>query len=229
MVKKLAFHFIFNNLPENWLFKGLKNWLFKGLKNWLFKCFQGNAEKTRRKRRRRSRQWRTEAQTSTITVGRSRCYHVWARTQSVITRRPPHPATSDRRLKQKLPTLIWLKGQKWMLWEPRRPTLIKTRMLLCTRKTVYRVRWSGYDRTGDTWEPITHLQGYFSMVKAFKESHEKDVERLAADRWCEVESKEAHALKNAPKHTVLCMKVWTLYMFQMVSGGLSLMSGLSGN
>jgi hypothetical protein len=76
MVKKLAFHFIFNNLPENWLFKGLKNWLFKGLKNWLFKCFQGNAEKTRRKRRRRSRQWRTEAQTSTITVGRSRCYHV---------------------------------------------------------------------------------------------------------------------------------------------------------
>jgi hypothetical protein len=57
------------------------------------------------------------------------------------------------------------------------------------KTTVYRVRWSGYDRTGDTWEPITHLQGYASMVKAFKESHEKDVERLAADRRREAESK----------------------------------------
>ena len=36
------------------------------------------------------------------------------------------------------------------------------------KTTVYRVRWNGYDRTGDTWEPITHLQGYASMVKAFK-------------------------------------------------------------
>ena len=86
------------------------------------------------------------------------------------------------------------------------------------KTTVYRARWSGYDRTGDTWEPITHLQGYASMVKAFKESHEKDVERLAADRRREAESKEAHALKNAPKHTVLCMKgltspVWTLVMY----------------
>jgi hypothetical protein len=55
------------------------------------------------------------------------------------------------------------------------------------KTTVYRVRWSGYDRTGDTWEPITHLQGYTSMVKVFKESHEKDVERLAADRGRETE------------------------------------------
>jgi hypothetical protein len=68
------------------------------------------------------------------------------------------------------------------------------------KTTLYKVRWSGYDRTGDTWEPITHLQGYASMVKAFKESHEKDVERLAADRRREAESKESHALKNAPKH-----------------------------
>ena len=71
------------------------------------------------------------------------------------------------------------------------------------KTTLYKVRWSGYDRTGDTWEPITHLQGYASMVKAFKE---KDVERLVADRRCESESKETHDLKNAPKHTVLYMK-----------------------
>ena len=32
------------------------------------------------------------------------------------------------------------------------------------------------------------LQGYSSMVKVFKESHEKDVERLAADRRHETES-----------------------------------------
>jgi hypothetical protein len=73
------------------------------------------------------------------------------------------------------------------------------------KATLHKVRWSGYDRTGDTWEPITHLQGYASMVKEFKESHEKDVERLAGDRRCESESKEAHALKNTPNHTVVCM------------------------
>ncbi len=91
------------------------------------------------------------------------------------------------------------------------------------KTTLYKVRWSGYDRTGNTWEPIIHLQGYASMVKAFKESHENGVERLAADRRRETESKEVHALKNAPKHTVLCMKgltspVWTMGMFQMVTG-----------
>jgi hypothetical protein len=46
------------------------------------------------------------------------------------------------------------------------------------KTTLYKVHWSGYDRTGDTREPITHLQGYTDMVKAFNESHEKDVERL---------------------------------------------------
>ncbi len=91
------------------------------------------------------------------------------------------------------------------------------------KTTLYKVRWSGYDRTGDTWEPIIHLQGYATMVKGFKESHEKDVERLVADRRRETESKETHTLKNTPNHTVLCMKdltspVWTLDMFQMLTG-----------
>ena len=27
------------------------------------------------------------------------------------------------------------------------------------KTTLCKVRWTGYDRTGDTWEPITHLQG----------------------------------------------------------------------
>ena len=41
-------------------------------------------------------------------------------------------------------------------------------------KTIlYKVRWNGYDRTDDTWEPIIHLQGYTITVKSFKESHEK--------------------------------------------------------
>jgi hypothetical protein len=48
----------------------------------------------------------------------------------------------------------------------------------------------GYDRTGDKWEPITHLQGYDGMVKVFKESHENDVERLTTDRRCEDEGQD---------------------------------------
>jgi hypothetical protein len=40
----------------------------------------------------------------------------------------------------------------------------------------------GYDKKDDTREPITHLQGYPTMVKLFKESHAKDLEKLAADR-----------------------------------------------
>jgi hypothetical protein len=43
------------------------------------------------------------------------------------------------------------------------------------KTTLCKVRWIEYDRTGDTWEPIIPLQGYASMVKAFKESHENDV------------------------------------------------------
>ncbi len=42
------------------------------------------------------------------------------------------------------------------------------------RTTLYKVRWDGYDKKDDTWEPITHLQGYDTMVKSFKESHVKD-------------------------------------------------------
>ena len=41
------------------------------------------------------------------------------------------------------------------------------------RSTLYKVRWEGYDKKDDTWEPITHLQGYGTMVKSFKESHAK--------------------------------------------------------
>ncbi len=62
--------------------------------------------------------------------------HHHHRTQSVLTRRPPHPARLTGVLKQRLPTLILLKGQKWMLWEPRRPTLIRSGMHLCSRKMV---------------------------------------------------------------------------------------------
>jgi hypothetical protein len=32
------------------------------------------------------------------------------------------------------------------------------------RTTLYKVRWEGYDKKDDTWEPITHLQGYATMV-----------------------------------------------------------------
>jgi hypothetical protein len=36
------------------------------------------------------------------------------------------------------------------------------------RTTLYKVRWEGYDKKDDNWEPITHLA--------------KDLEKLAADR-----------------------------------------------
>jgi len=91
------------------------------------------------------------------------------------------------------------------------------------RTTLYKVRWEGYDKKDDTWEPITHLQGYATMVKAFKESHAKDVEKLAADRVREAEKKAKDNAASTPKHTVLSMAgltsaVWTLGMFEMVSG-----------
>ena len=86
------------------------------------------------------------------------------------------------------------------------------------RTTLYKVRWEGYDKKDDTWEPITHLQGYATMVKAFKESHAKDVEKLAADRVREAEKKAKDNAASTPKHTVLSMTgltsaVWTLGMF----------------
>jgi hypothetical protein len=33
------------------------------------------------------------------------------------------------------------------------------------RTTLYKVRWEGYDKKDDTWEPITHLQEYATTVK----------------------------------------------------------------
>ena len=60
------------------------------------------------------------------------------------------------------------------------------------------------------------------MVKAFKESHAKDVEKLAADRVREAETKAKDNATRTPKHTVLMAgltsAVWTLGMFQMVTG-----------
>ena len=61
------------------------------------------------------------------------------------------------------------------------------------------------------------------MVNSFKESHAKDLEKLAADRQRQAEKKATDDLVNAPKHTVLSMTgltsaVWTLGMFQMVTG-----------
>jgi hypothetical protein len=43
------------------------------------------------------------------------------------------------------------------------------------RTTIYKVRWEGYDKKDDTWESITYLQGYDTMVKSLKESHAKDL------------------------------------------------------
>ncbi len=53
------------------------------------------------------------------------------------------------------------------------------------RTTLYKVRYEGYDKKDNTWEPITHLQGYATMVKLFKESHAKDLEKLPSDRQCQ--------------------------------------------
>ena len=69
-------------------------------------------------------------------------------------------------------------------------------------QSLCKVRREGYDKNDDTWEPITHLQGYVTMVKVFKESHVKDVEKLATDRLCEVEKKAKDNTTSTPKHTV---------------------------
>ena len=41
------------------------------------------------------------------------------------------------------------------------------------------------------------------MVKSFKESHAKDLEKLAADRQREAEKKARDDLLDAPKHTAV--------------------------
>jgi hypothetical protein len=61
------------------------------------------------------------------------------------------------------------------------------------------------------------------MVKLFKESHAKDLEKLAADRQSEAGKKATDDLLNTPNHTVLSKvgltsPVWTIGMFQMVTG-----------
>ena len=89
------------------------------------------------------------------------------------------------------------------------------------RTSLYKVRWEGYDKKDDTWDPITYLQGYVTMVKSFKESHVKDLEKLVADRTREDENNAKDDVVSTS--TVLSMvgrtsPVWTLVMFQMVAG-----------
>ena len=92
-----------------------------------------------------------------------------------------------------------------------------------SKTTLYRVRWKGYASRDDTWEPITHLQGFAGMVKDFKDTHEKEMERMAEKKKRDAEREAAQNLQNAPKHTLLPMigltsAIWGLGMFQMVSG-----------
>ena len=70
------------------------------------------------------------------------------------------------------------------------------------RTTLYKVRWEGYDKKDDTWEPITHLQGYATMVKSFKESHAKDLEKLAAD--ASVRRKKKQQKISLTLRSILC-------------------------
>ena len=60
------------------------------------------------------------------------------------------------------------------------------------------------------------------MVKTFKESHVKDLEKLDVDRLHETEKKATDDVVNTPKDTVLSMvgltsPVWTISMFQMLT------------
>jgi hypothetical protein len=70
------------------------------------------------------------------------------------------------------------------------------------RTTLYKVLWEGYDKKDDTWEPITHLQGYDTMVKSFKESHAKDLEKLTVDHQCQEAKTSTDDLVNTPKQAV---------------------------
>jgi hypothetical protein len=73
------------------------------------------------------------------------------------------------------------------------------------KTTLYQVRWQGYEKKYDTCEPITHLQGCACISKVFKDSHSKDLEKLAADRLREAVKKATDDLATTPKHTVLSM------------------------
>ena len=66
------------------------------------------------------------------------------------------------------------------------------------------MRWKGYASRDDTWEPITHLEGFAGMVKDFKDTHEKAMERMAEEkkRDDDAEREAAQKLQNAPKHTL---------------------------
>jgi hypothetical protein len=71
------------------------------------------------------------------------------------------------------------------------------------RTTLDKVRWEGYDKKDDTWEPITYLQRYATIVKSFKESHAKDLVKLAADLQRE-EEKIATDISLRPRSILCC-------------------------
>jgi hypothetical protein len=79
-------------------------------------------------------------------------------------------------------------GFRSRLWQSVRTFTVK---LVKARSELLCTKFVGKDTTRRTTprEPITHLKGYSTMVKVFKESHAKDVKKLAADRVREAEKK----------------------------------------
>ncbi len=90
------------------------------------------------------------------------------------------------------------------------------------RTTLYKVRWEGYDKKDDTWEPITYLQGYATMVKSFKESHAKDLEKLATDRQCQEAKTATDDLVNTHVNPTYpdVVRMWRQFHGCPASGGL---------